>query len=218
METMLYNLLHVNLQPLVTNIAAELTRSYYSVGLGEGILPLGLSDAFTLPVLSDGGDGGDDTNPQQETRLPLRLCEIMICATEALRRIHGGRDPEKAASLLSCISLFDAQLTRAASQGQTAIGKNNSFWDVDYTIVLTVEKRFYLFPMLSSTSPFMSLSHRSSVSQTRSLYSSFCSCLQLHQHRVSAVMERRGYRQECACHCSKICYAGSFHNPENPSQ
>ncbi|KAM6484674.1 hypothetical protein HDV62DRAFT_356247 [Trichoderma sp. SZMC 28011] len=93
----------------------------YIVGLGEGILPLGLSDAFTLPVLSDGGDGGDDTNPQQETRLPLRLCEIMICATEALRRIHGGRDPEKAASLLSCISLFDAQLTRAASQGQTAI-------------------------------------------------------------------------------------------------
>ncbi|PKK55027.1 hypothetical protein CI102_334 [Trichoderma harzianum] len=73
----------------------------YIVGLGEGILPLGLSDAFTLPVLSDGGDGGDDANPQQETKLPLRLCEIMICATEALRRIHGGRDPEKAASLLS---------------------------------------------------------------------------------------------------------------------
>ncbi|KAL7798800.1 hypothetical protein V8C43DRAFT_276295 [Trichoderma afarasin] len=93
----------------------------YIVGLGEGILPLGLSDAFTLPVLSDGGDGGDDTNPQQETKLPLRLCEIMICATEALRRIHSGRDPQKAASLLSCISLFDAQLTKAASQGQTAI-------------------------------------------------------------------------------------------------
>ncbi|KAJ4858218.1 aconitase family (aconitate hydratase) domain-containing protein [Trichoderma breve] len=93
----------------------------YIVGLGEGILPLGLSDAFTLPVLSDGGDGGDDANAQQETKLPLRLCEIMICATEALRRIHGGRDPEKAASLLSCISLFDAQLTKAASQGQTAI-------------------------------------------------------------------------------------------------
>ncbi|KAK4073101.1 transcriptional regulator family: Fungal Specific TF [Trichoderma aggressivum f. europaeum] len=95
----------------------------------------------SLAFLSDGGDGGDDTSPQQETKLPLRLCEIMICATEALRRIHGGRDPEKAASLLSCISLFDAQLTRAASQGQTAIGKNSFFREVDSDIVLMVEKQ-----------------------------------------------------------------------------
>lgn len=216
---MLYNLLHVNLQLPVTHITIELTHSCYSVGLGEGILPLGLSDAFTLPVLSDGGDGGDDTNTQQETKLPVRLCEIMICATEALRRIHGGRDPEKAASLLSCISLFDAQLTKAASQGQTPIGKHNSFREVYSTIVLTIEKtRFHLFPVLSPTSPFMPLSHRSSVSQTRSLYSSFCSCMQLHQHRVSAVMERRGYRQECTRRRSEIRYAGGFYNPKNPSQ
>ncbi|EHK17250.1 uncharacterized protein TRIVIDRAFT_205851 [Trichoderma virens Gv29-8] len=74
----------------------------YIVGLGEGIMPLGLSDAFTLPVLSDGGrGGGDEADPQQETKLPLRLCEIMICATEALRRIHGGIDSKKAASLMS---------------------------------------------------------------------------------------------------------------------
>jgi hypothetical protein len=86
-------------------------------------MPLGLNDALTLPVQYDGDDSGDGLGPPQETRPHLKLCEIMICATEALRQVHGGDNSKKAASLLSCISLFDAQLTKAALQVQTTTGE-----------------------------------------------------------------------------------------------
>ncbi|PTB36661.1 hypothetical protein M441DRAFT_62116 [Trichoderma asperellum CBS 433.97] len=95
----------------------------YIIGLSEGIMPLGLNDALTLPVQSEGDDGnsGCELDSPQEAKGYLKLCEIMICATEALKRAHSGTDSKSSSSLLSCISLFDTQLTKAALQLQTTI-------------------------------------------------------------------------------------------------
>lgn len=178
-------------------------------------MPLGLSDALTLPVLSDGGDSSDGADSPQETKLHLRLCEIMICATEALNRVHSGGDSKKAAPLLACISLFDAQLTKAASQVHTAIGESNSFLTGVSHQCLTVEKtRFYLFSVFSPTSACLSFPHRSSVSQTRRLHLSLCSCMQPHQHRLPAAGKRGGYREEYAHIYSKNSYVGGLSNPK----
>lgn len=89
-------------------------------------MPLGLNDALTLPVQSEGDDGGSgcELDSPQETKVHLKLCEIMICATEALKRAHNGSNPKNSSSLLSCISLFDTQLTKAAFQVQTAVGES----------------------------------------------------------------------------------------------
>ncbi|KAL7947515.1 hypothetical protein V8C42DRAFT_318000 [Trichoderma barbatum] len=125
----------------------------YIIGLGEGIMPLGLDDALTLPVLPDGGDCGVAAEPQQETKLHLRLIEIMISATEALKRIHGGGDSEKAASLLSCISLFDVQLTKAASQVQTTI---DSIYFYCFRLHL-LSYHFFIHPESRKLEAFISL-------------------------------------------------------------
>ncbi|EHK47693.1 hypothetical protein TRIATDRAFT_81058 [Trichoderma atroviride IMI 206040] len=95
----------------------------YIIGLAEGIMPLGLNDALTLPVQSEADDGGSSCalDSPQETKVYLKLCEIMICATEALKRAHSGSDSKDSSSLLSCISLFDTQLTKAALQVQTTV-------------------------------------------------------------------------------------------------
>ncbi|KAL6903235.1 hypothetical protein GGI43DRAFT_401549 [Trichoderma evansii] len=95
----------------------------YIIGLAEGIMPLGLNDALSLPVQSEGDDSGSGSefDSPQETKIYLKLCEIMICATEALKRAHSGSDSKNSSSLLSCISLFDAQLTKAALQVQTTV-------------------------------------------------------------------------------------------------
>ncbi|KAL7970751.1 hypothetical protein HDV63DRAFT_359004 [Trichoderma sp. SZMC 28014] len=95
----------------------------YIIGLAEGIMPLGLNDALTLPVQSEGDDGGSSCEPDspQGTKVYLKLCEIMICATEALKRAHSGSDSKSSSSLLSCISLFDTQLSKAALQVQTTV-------------------------------------------------------------------------------------------------
>ncbi|KAK1238932.1 hypothetical protein MKX08_005993 [Trichoderma sp. CBMAI-0020] len=93
------------------------------IGLAEGIMPLGLNDALTLPVQSEGDDGGGgcELDSPQDTKVYLKLCEIMICATEALKRAHSGSDSKNPSSLLSCISLFDTQLTKAAVKVQTTV-------------------------------------------------------------------------------------------------
>lgn len=92
-------------------------------------MPLGLNDALTLPVQSEGDDDGSGYEPDspQETKVYLKLCEIMICATEALKRAHSGSDSKSSSSLLSCISLFDTQLSKAALQVQTTVGENYRF-------------------------------------------------------------------------------------------
>lgn len=89
-------------------------------------MPFGLNDALTLPVQSEGDDGDTDCelDSPQETKVYLKLCEIMICATEALKRAHSGSNFKNYSSLLSCISLFDTQLTKAALQLQTTAGEN----------------------------------------------------------------------------------------------
>lgn len=101
----------------------------YSIGLAEGIMPLGLNDALALPVQSEGDDGGSGCEPDspQETKVYVKLCEIMICATETLKRVHSGSDSKSSSSLLSCISLFDTQLSKAALQVQTTVGENHRF-------------------------------------------------------------------------------------------
>lgn len=90
-------------------------------------MPLGLNDALTLPVQSEGDDGGSgcQLDSPQETKVYLKLCEVMICATEALKRAHSGSDSKSPSSLLCCISLFDAQLTKTALQVQTTVGENH---------------------------------------------------------------------------------------------
>lgn len=90
-------------------------------------MPLGLNDALTLPVQSEGDDGGSgcELDSPQETKVYLKLCEVMICATEALKRAHSGSDSKSPSSLLCCISLFDAQLTKTALQVQTTVGENH---------------------------------------------------------------------------------------------
>ncbi|KAH8121896.1 hypothetical protein FP744_10002943 [Trichoderma asperellum] len=110
----------------VTGVGQDFARTILNrnrIGLGEGIMPLGLNDALNLPVQSEGDDGGSgcELDSPQEAKVHLKLCEIMICATEALKRAHSGSDPKSSSSLLSCISLFDTQLTKAALQLQTTV-------------------------------------------------------------------------------------------------
>lgn len=126
METMLYNLLYVILPHSTQTQVIGSLFTILRIGLGEGIMPLGLNDALNLPVQSEGDDGGSgcELDSPQEAKVHLKLCEIMICATEALKRAHSGSDPKSSSSLLSCISLFDTQLTKAALQLQTTVGEN----------------------------------------------------------------------------------------------
>jgi hypothetical protein len=114
---------------LDTRIALTNLFTVYRIGLAEGIMPLGLNDALTLPIQSEADDGGNgyELDSPQETKVYLKLCEIMVCATEALRRAHSGSDSKNSSSLLSCISLFDTQLTKAALHVQTSVGENHCF-------------------------------------------------------------------------------------------
>ncbi|CAK7234882.1 hypothetical protein SBRCBS47491_009099 [Sporothrix bragantina] len=96
-----------------------------ATGLREGIMPLGLNDASTWSAQEDGRNAGE---PAQESRFRHRIHDIMMSATTALKQVdlssrHLGSRHQKNqdSALLSCISLFDAQLLELAPRAQTSL-------------------------------------------------------------------------------------------------